>query len=77
MSYSGKLLNLRKVLWEPSLIAGCSEVQVTTWNLQLVSEVGMGGQSCGPEPLICRVYTTSRKLVPELSEIVGHPVGVL
>lgn len=40
VSHFNKLSNLRVGCRNPRFIAGCSEVQVATWDLQLVSEVG-------------------------------------
>lgn len=48
MNHSGKLLNPRRGSWEPWFIAIWSEVQVTTRDLWLASEVEeWGQQSCG------------------------------
>lgn len=45
-------------------------------SLPLASGIGVGVQSCGPEPLPVRADVTFWQTVVELSSIAGHPAGV-
>lgn len=55
------------------IIAHSSEAQVTTG---LVTGIWRGGSLVGPRPYLVGLNTVSRKIVSELSYIIGHSAGV-